>query len=70
MERRTPVSLASQSSALHVHAELKPQSSWNENAIEQIERPLHEKREHSRRDRTFENGHVVVQVQAAYDRFA
>ena len=70
MEEANPVSPASQRTALHVRAELKPQSFGNENAIEQIERPLHEQREHGRRDRTLENGHTIVQAKAAYDRFA
>ena len=49
---------------------LNSQSFRNQNAIEQIEAPLHEKREHSRGNSTLENSHVVVQVKAAYDRFA
>src|SRR5262249_26019246 len=43
---------------------------WNENAIEQIKKPLHEQREHRGGNGTLENGHVIVQVKAAYDRFA
>src|SRR6266511_523087 len=49
---------------------LQPQSFWNENAIEQIKTPLHEQRQHSSGNRTLENGHVIVQVKTAYDRFA
>ena len=49
---------------------LDSQSFRNENAIEQIEAPLHEKREHSSGNRTLENGHMIVQAKAAYDRFA
>src|SRR6202043_856790 len=41
---------------------LKPKSFRNQNAVEQIKEPLHQKREQRRRNRALQNCRVVVQI--------
>src|SRR5438105_916102 len=48
-------------------ATLDPQAFWNQNVIEQIEKPLHQQRQKSRRDGAFQNCYVIIQVEAAQD---
>ena len=47
-----------------------PQTFRNQNAIEQIEEPLHEQREHGSGNCALQNCDVIVQVESAQDRFA
>ena len=49
---------------------LQSQSFWNQNAIEQIEKPLHKQRKNRRRNRALENSHVIVQIKATQDWLA
>src|SRR2546423_992567 len=49
---------------------LQPQPFWNQEAIQQIETPLNQERQDSSRDRALQNRDVIIQVQAAENRFA
>ena len=56
--------------ALQIRRQLQTQASWNQNAIEQIEKELHQQRQQRRRNCTFQNRDMIVQVQSADNRFA
>jgi hypothetical protein len=47
------------------HAALQTQPFRNQNAIEQIENPLYHQCQQRGRNRAFENGGVIVEIQAA-----
>src|SRR4051794_21962711 len=48
---------------------LQPQAFWNQEAIEQIEAPLHEQRQDRGWNCTLQNRNVIVQTQSAEDWF-
>ena len=49
---------------------LQPKSFWNQNAVEQIEERLHQQRQDRGWDRALEDRSVIVQIEAAQNRFA
>ncbi len=50
--------------------QLQPQASWNQNAIEQIEKELDEQRQQRRRNCAFQDCHMIIQIEPANDWFA
>jgi predicted CoA-binding protein len=52
------------------HIALQAQSFWNQNAIEQIEKPLHQQRQQGCWNRALQDRCVIVQVETAQDWFA
>src|SRR5438105_5282469 len=49
---------------------LQTQPSWNQNAIEQIEKELHQQRQQRRWNCAFQNRDMIVQIESANDWFA
>ena len=49
---------------------LQSQTFRNQNAVKQVEAPLHNQREERRRNRPFQNRDVIVQIQPAQDWLA
>src|SRR6059058_6149397 len=49
--------------------QLQTQAPWNQNAIKQIEKELHQQRQQRRWNRAFQNRDMIVQIQSADNRF-
>src|SRR5438874_3300674 len=68
--RRDPSLALGMTANLSRTRQLQTQSSWNQNAIEQIEKELHQQRQQRRRNCAFQDRDMIVQIQSTDNWFA